>query len=111
MNRLLQLRLFAAIVFALCMLVVAPSCRGPAGGINPHALQGTLPKVLDRHDAYVIADPTLDEISKETYLASTAKLRDVLAAALKASGEAAGPIVPAVQVSEAPSPGFSVRYQ
>ena len=98
MNGLLQLRLLAAIVFALCLLVVAPSCRGPAGGINPHALQGTLPKVLDRHDAYVVADPTLDELSKETYLASTAKLRDVLAAALKASSEAAGPLLPVAPV-------------
>ncbi|MBI1383057.1 MAG: hypothetical protein GC161_18455 [Planctomycetaceae bacterium] len=112
MNGLLHLRLVAALVLAALVLAVTPSCRGPAGGINPHALTPTLPKILDRHDMYVMADPTLDELSKETYLASAAKMRAVLAAALKASVAAAGPLLPAAPVAPVDPPkaaGTGVR--
>lgn len=39
--------------------------------VSRSALRGALQPVAERHDAYVRQDPVLDELERETYLATT----------------------------------------
>jgi hypothetical protein len=48
------------------------------GEVRRASLGAAFAPVADRHDGYVRADPTLDELELETYLASTSQLRRLL---------------------------------
>lgn len=68
-----------ALAVFLCAL---PSCQCPSTMVDATKLEPVVAKVLDRHDAYVAADQTLDELSKRTFLRSSELTRSILAEAL-----------------------------
>jgi len=49
--------------------------------VSGHALEAAMLPVLDRHDAYVYADPTLDALERDIYVGSSGGLKRVIAAA------------------------------
>lgn len=82
---------FLVALGAAVLLAVAPACLGPkAGGIDPAAVEASWRAVAARHDTYVRQDPALDEIARETYLATSELLIGVLEAALEAQAQGAG---------------------
>lgn len=46
--------------------------------VRRDVLGGALSPVMDRHDAYVQKDPALENLERDSYLASTAQLRQLL---------------------------------
>ena len=50
--------------------------------VDATRLEPVVAKVLARHDAYVSADNSLDELSKRTFLRSSELTRSILAEAL-----------------------------
>lgn len=68
----------------------------PKRSIDAEALNGVVQPVLDRHDAYVAADPTLDSVQKEVYLRSTEQIRATMNEALE--------ITPAPSPAPEPAP-------
>lgn len=67
----------AGIVCAAALLCLS-GCLAPKRTVNADALTPTLGPVLERHDAYVSADESLDDLEKETYLRSSALLKGTM---------------------------------
>lgn len=61
-------------------------------GVSSEVLGPVLMPVLDRHDGYVAADPLLDALTRDTYLASSSGLRRLVGLDLDTSMD--DPIVP-----------------
>jgi hypothetical protein len=79
------MRLFRVIV---CAAVIASACLFMAGcqpkrTINADAIDVPMSAIMDRHDAYVSADPELDEVSRGIYLRSTTLMRRLLDTAME----------------------------
>lgn len=70
MKRLTKTRL-ACIAAITALAVVA--CD--AGKVDAEALDGVMHPVLDRHDAYVIEDESLEEVERSTALRSSEIIR------------------------------------
>ena len=65
-------------------LALATSCSGlDPTLVSVYAIDAPTRRVCDRHDAYVNADPALDELEREIYLGTTDNLRRVLDEASK----------------------------
>lgn len=66
----------------LSVALLAASCIGSPALVPIEGPVGrSVERVLERHDAYVQADPELDELDRAIYLESTDRLRGVLGAA------------------------------
>lgn len=78
------------LALAVCFTVPMGGCQGPKSAIDATAIQEPLQDVVQRHDAYVNADPSLSETQKRTYLRSSAILTAVETEALSHSGPAPG---------------------
>ena len=75
---------------ALLGLLCASCPAERRGTLDPHAFWPTpLESVLERHDAYVEADPSLEDLEREIYLGSSEAVRSTveLAVQLKEQGE------------------------
>jgi len=74
--------LFVFLVFFAASLVGLVGCAGLNGQmVEAAVLSPALAPVLDRHDAYVRADATLNEVEKSTFLTSSELTRSILDAA------------------------------
>lgn len=73
----------AALGFLAATALLLGACAGPRDCIRASALEGTVRPVIARHDAYVEADPTLDQAAKDRYLRSTELIEKALQEALK----------------------------
>lgn len=72
----------APVLLAGILAFGAMSCSAPRT-ISVDAIEPGLVEVLDRHDAYVKADQSLDELLKRIYLRTSELLRLVMAEAKK----------------------------
>lgn len=63
-------------------LLMLASCA-PKNSIDADAFDGVLDPVLDRHDAYVVADEDLDPAERDTFLISSDLLRAAVEEAKK----------------------------
>ena len=68
-------KLFFPILLLICVLLAVGGCKGM---IAVDSVDGILQPVLDRHDAYVTADPNLAVVERSTFLRSTELLRRVV---------------------------------
>jgi hypothetical protein len=71
----------AALLLTAALVLPTTGCKSHM--INVDALEGGLVKVLDRHDAYVKADTSLEDLVKQVYLRSTELIRMILEEAKK----------------------------
>ena len=64
----------------LALILLLPSCGlfTEAHKIDAKEIQPLVNDILTRHDAYVMADPNLLLLEKETYLSSSKILRDTI---------------------------------
>jgi hypothetical protein len=74
-------------LFLVALLALPVGCSTP-GKINADAIDDLVDDVCARHDAYVAADPDLDEQHRASDLRSSAILREIVAESKKAKGEA-----------------------
>lgn len=76
------LGLLAGLVFAMALWGLT-GCT--SGYIRAEAVDAGMRKVIERHDRYVRADPTLNDVQKETYLTTSKLVLRVLDEAKKDS--------------------------
>lgn len=69
-------------LFALLGASLALGACAPKQSIDANALSGVMTPVLDRHDAYVAGDDSLDATQKEIFLRSSGQLRSTVDEAL-----------------------------
>jgi hypothetical protein len=72
--------LFALAVLAVALALVLGGCSSTEAGrmVPAEALGPMAKRVVDRHDAYVLADPTLDALQRSIFLDSSALLMKAL---------------------------------
>lgn len=71
----------------LALAGVLTSCTPPSNYIRSEAVDGPFRGVADRHDAYVNADESLDDLERRIYLRDTELLRRLLDEAVPAAAE------------------------
>lgn len=75
-----------AVAIGLAVLIAFLGCGSP-GMVRAEAIAPLVQAVADRHDAYVAADPALDELTRGVALDSSALLRAVVEQAMAEAGE------------------------
>ena len=72
-----------ASVILVASLTSMSGCQPPKQAIDAGAINVPLRSILDRHDQYILRDPSLSDLQKETFARSSQLVRKTLDTALQ----------------------------
>lgn len=72
-----------AFVVLAASLTSMSGCQPPKQAIDAGAINVPLRSILDRHDQYILRDPSLSDLQKETFARSSQLVRKTLDTALQ----------------------------